>query len=186
MVGWTSLVVPALASAGLVFIASSVVHMVLRWHNADYRKLPNEDVVRDAIRSASPVPGQYILPHCTDPKQAADPAMIRKFEEGPVGVLYVRAPGRTKLGPFLISWFLYTFVVGLLVAYVARITLPAATSYGAVFRLTGTVAWIAYAWQGPADSIWKGKPWRVTVREMGDGLLYGLLTAGVFGWLWPR
>jgi hypothetical protein len=186
MVGWTSLVVPALASAGLVFVASSFVHMVLRWHNADYKKLPNEDVVRDAIRSASPAPGQYILPHCTDPKQANDPAMIRKFEEGPVGVLYVRAPGRTKLGPFLISWFLYTLVVGLLAGYVAKIALPVGTSYGVVFRLTGTVAWIAYAWQGPADSIWKGKPWRVTVREMGDGLLYGCLTAGVFGWLWPR
>lgn len=186
MVAWTSLVLPALVSAGLVFVASSVLHMVIRWHKADYKKLPNEDAVRDVLRAGSPAPAQYILPHCVDPKQANDPAMLRKFEEGPVGVLYLRANGRTKLGPFLASWFVYSVIVGLLVAYVARIALPAGTPYHTVFRLTGTVAWIAYAWQAPADSIWKGKPWPVTLREMVDGFVYACLTAGAFGWLWPH
>jgi len=186
MVAWTSLLLPALASAALVFVASSVLHMVIRWHNPSYKKLPNEDAVRDAIRAGSPGPGQYTLPHCVDPKQANDPAMIRKFEDGPVGVLWLRAAGRTRLGPFLGSWFVYSLVVGLLVAYVARIALPAGTHYITVFRLTGAVAWIAYAWHGPADSIWKGKPWSVTLREMVDGFIYGCLTAGAFGWLWPR
>ena len=87
MVAWTSLLLPALASAALVFVASSVLHMVIRWHNPSYKKLPNEDAVRDAIRAGSAGPGQYTLPHSIDPKQASDPAMIRKFEDGPVGVL---------------------------------------------------------------------------------------------------
>jgi hypothetical protein len=26
----------------------------------------------------------------------------------------------------------------------------------------------------------------VTVKNVVDGLVYGLLTGGVFGWLWPR
>jgi len=40
---------------------------------------------------------------------------------------------------------------------------------------------------GPiVNAIWKGQPWSVTLKEIFDGLVYGLLTAGTFGWLWPR
>ena len=35
-------------------------------------------------------------------------------------------------------------------------------------------------------SIWMGKPWSVATKEVFDGLVYGLVTAGTFGWLWPR
>jgi hypothetical protein len=28
--------------------------------------------------------------------------------------------------------------------------------------------------------------WGTTIKEVIDGLVYGLLTAGTFGWLWPR
>ncbi len=35
------------------------------------------------------------------------------------------------------------------------------------------------------DSIWKGVPWMVTFKNVVDGVVYGLVTAGVFGWLWP-
>ena len=35
-------------------------------------------------------------------------------------------------------------------------------------------------------AIWMGKPWSVAWKEVFDGLLYGLVTAGAFGWLWPR
>jgi hypothetical protein len=27
---------------------------------------------------------------------------------------------------------------------------------------------------------------RVTIKHVIDGLIYGLLTAGTFGWLWPK
>ncbi len=55
-----------------------------------------------------------------------------------------------------------------------------------VFRVVAMSGWLAYSWQGPSDSIWKGKPWSSTFREMVDGLVYALITAGTFGWLWPR
>ena len=35
-------------------------------------------------------------------------------------------------------------------------------------------------------SIWYGRSWRITIMYTLDGLIYALLTAGVFGWLWPR
>jgi hypothetical protein len=91
-----------------------------------------------------------------------------------------------QLGPFLMKWVLYTVAVSALVAYIAQFTLHQGDDYMKVFRLVGTTAWLAYAWKSPADSIWKGKPWVATFRDLVDGLVYALLTAGTFGWLWPR
>jgi hypothetical protein len=185
MVTWSALLLPALLSAVLVFVASSVIHMVLQLHNPDYRKLPNEDDVRAAIKKGAAPPGQYILPHCTDPKEGASPEMQRKFAEGPVGVLYIRENGATRLGPFLGKWFAYSIVVSLLAGYVARIEVPAGADWMSVFRVVSVSAWLAYAWQSPADSIWKGKPWVVTFRAMFDGIVYAALTGAAFAWLWP-
>ena len=186
MVTWSQLLLPIALSAVFVFIASSIIHMVLKWHNPDYRKLKNEDEVSAAIKKGAPSPGQYIFPHCLDGKDAASPEMAKKFAEGPVGVMYIKPHGQMKLGPFLMKWVLYTVVVGALVGYVARFTLKTGATYDDVFRLVGTCAWLAYAWSMPSDSIWKGKPWSSTVRSLIDGLVYALITAGTFGWLWPR
>ncbi|MCY2959955.1 MAG: hypothetical protein NTY35_07290 [Planctomycetota bacterium] len=182
---WHLLFVPALVATVLVFVASSIIHMVIQWHAPDYKKFSNEDEVRAAIRKSNAAPGEYILPHCKDGKEMADPAMQKKFEEGPLGVVYLRANGATKLGPFLGAWIVYTFVISLLVAYVGWSVLPRGASYLKVFQVIGATAWLAYAWGGPSDSIWKGKPWMATFRGLVDGLVYASLTAGAFAWLWP-
>lgn len=186
MIAWTALVVPALVAAVLVFIASSLIHMVIQWHKPDYRGLANEDEVRAAIRKTSPAPGQYILPHCKSTKEMGEPVTIKKYEEGPVGVIYLRRSGVTKLGPFLGMWFVYTIVIGLLVGSLARMTVVHGAPYMDVFRVVSAAGWLAYAWQGPQESIWKGVPWTSTIRHMIDGLVYALITAGCFAWLWPR
>lgn len=184
-VTWAQLLLPALAAAVAVFFASSVIHMVLKLHNPDYKKLPNEDEVRDAIRKGGAGPGQYILPHCNDPKQQADPAMVRKYEEGPNGVLYVGPRGVIKLGPFLGKWFAYTIVLGLVAGYVAKSVLVKGAEFSHVFQVVGAAAWLGYSFQSPSDSIWKCKPWTVTFRGFFDGLVYAALTGACFGWLWP-
>jgi hypothetical protein len=186
MVGWMELLLPAALSAVLVFIASSLIHIVLKLHNVDYHKLSNEDEVRAAINRGSPQPAMYTIPHCAGGKQAAMPDMQRKFEEGPVAVLSVRPKGGMKLGPFLGAWFAYTFVVSLLAGYVAHAALGPGAPYLAVFQLVGAAAWLAHSWSMPTESIWMGKPWGVTLRHMVDGLIYAALTAGTFAWLWPE
>jgi hypothetical protein len=35
-------------------------------------------------------------------------------------------------------------------------------------------------------SIWLQRSWCTTAKATLDGLLYAALTAGTFGWLWPR
>lgn len=186
MVTFGALWLPILLSAVLVFITSSVVHLVLKYHAADCKPLPNEDAVRAAIRSGNPAPGQYVIPYASDMKDLQKPEMQQKHAEGPVAVLNLRPPGPFSMGPSLVQWFVYTLVVSFLVAYVARAALPAGAEYLQVFRLVGSVAFLSYAAGQIPAAIWMGKPWSVAWKEVFDGLLYGLVTAGAFGWLWPR
>jgi hypothetical protein len=186
MIDWSQLALPILLSAVAVFFASTMIHVGIKWHNADYKKLPNEDEVSAAIRRGSPPAAQYIFPHCKEGPEKNSPEMKAKFAAGPVGVMWLRTPHEIKIGPFLGKWFGYVLVVSALTAYLARSTLVPGAPYLSVFRVVGATAWLAYAWQGPADSIWMGKPWSSTFKYLVDGLIYASLTAGVFGWLWPR
>jgi hypothetical protein len=180
------LIYPIVLAAILVFVLSSIVHMVLPIHKSDYRQLPNEDEVRAAIRKGNPAPGQYIIPYCADMKQSGTPEMTKKFTEGPVGLMYLRRPGPMAMGGALGSWFVFCLVISVFVAYLTCHTLPSGTAYLQVFRVAGTAAWLGYAGAVAPGSIWMGKPWVVTAKEIFDGLLYALVTAGAFGWLWPR
>ena len=186
MVSLGALWLPVLLSAVLVFVTSSIIHMVLRYHRSDYTPLPNEDAVRDAIRKGNPAPAQYIVPYCADPKDMAAPDMQRKFVEGPVAVINLKRPGAPGMGTNLIQWFIFSLVVSFFVAYIASHAVPAGTDYLGVFRIVGAVAFLAYAAGQLPAAIWMGKPWGVAWKEVFDGLVYGLVTAGAFGWLWPR
>ncbi len=177
---------PILLTAVAVFAASSLIHMVLKWHAGDYRALGNEEAVREAIRAGQPTPGQYVLPHCADMKRMGEPDMRRKYEEGPVAYLVVAPNGAPAMGRALGLWFLHTLLVGVFVAYVAGLALLPGTHYLRVFRVVGAVAFLAYGFGSIQMGIWMGKPWSAVIKDLADALIYGLLSAGVFGWLWPR
>ena len=186
MVSWSALLLPSLVSAVLVFIASSLIHMVVKWHASEYKTVPNEDEVRAVIGKSAPTPGKYVVPFCKDGKAMATPEMQKKFTDGPNLVMFVRPNGNVKLGSFLGSWFAYTLVVSLVAGYLARATLAPGAEYLHVFQIVGAASWLAYAWSIPSDSIWMGKPWSSTFAYMFDGLIYAALTAGTYGWLWPK
>ncbi len=179
----TALWLPIVVSAVVVFLASSVAHMVLTYHRSDYDKLPDEDSVLDALRAQKAGAGNYVAPHCVTPEQRKSPEMQAKLERGPLAFVTV-IPG-FAMGKQLVSWFVLCLVVGTFVAYVASFTVATGAEYLAVFRLTGTVAFLGYAGGSASESVWMGRKWSTTLKHILDGLIYGLLTAGVFGWLWP-
>jgi hypothetical protein len=186
MVTLGALWLPILLSAVIVFVASSIIHMVLKYHNRDYTKLPNEDAVRAALRAGNPAPAQYIIPYCKEMKEMESPEMKQKFIEGPVGVLNLKKPGPPSMGPSLGQWFLYCLVVSYCLAWVAAHTVPPGAEYLKVFRIVGATGILAYAAGTVPAAIWMGKPWSVAMKEVFDGLIYGLLSAGTFGWLWSK
>jgi hypothetical protein len=186
MVSLAQLWLPILLSPVLVFVASSLIHMVIKWHNSDYLTLPNEDEVRAAIRKGNPKPGQYVVPHFPDMNDLKKPEAQQKYVEGPVGFLTLRASGLPSMGLPLVLWFVFSLVVSLFAAYLASRTLPAGTHYLRVCRVAGAVSFLAYAGGAVPSAIWMGKPWRSAAKEVADGFIYGLLTAVAFGFLWPR
>ncbi len=185
MVALTSLWLPILASAALVFVASSIIHMVVGYHRADYGTVPAEDDGQAALRKLNLPPGDYMLPCAASPEKMRSQEFLDKMNKGPVVVMTVMGNGPMPIARQLALWFIYCAVVGLFTAYLAGIVLPRGTSYPTVFRVIGTVAFAGYAlalWQ---HSIWYKRAWGTTIRSTIDGLIYALLTAGTFGWLWP-
>lgn len=176
---------PILLSAVFVFIASSVLHMVLPIHRSDYSKLPGEAAILEAMRGQELKPGGYMFPCAESMKDMASPEMIAKLEAGPVGFMSVIPSGPMRIGKSLTQWFLFSIVISVFVAYVGTFCLPLGADYMTVFRLAGTVAFLGYGVSNATDSIWKGVRWGVTWKFVLDGLVYALVTAGVFGWLWP-
>lgn len=186
MISLAQLWIPILVSAVGVFIASSLIHMVFKWHNSDYLKLPNEDAVRAAIGKPGPAPGQYLLVHCPDMKGMQKPEVQQKFKEGPVGFLVLMKPGMPNMGPMLGQWFALNLVVAFMVAYLAGRVLPAGTEGLAVCRLTATVAFMAYAVGSVSDGIWFGRPSRTVAKDLLDAAIYATVTAIAFAALWPN
>ncbi len=185
MVPVTALWLPILLSAVIVFFASFIMHMLLPYHHGDYRKVPDEDKVRAALRATGVTRGLYMFPFCSH-KEMKSPEMIAKFKEGPVATMTVFPSGPPAMPKFLGMWFVYCLIIGFFVAYLTGRTVAAGAPYPAVFRVVGTAGFMAYGLGQLSNGIWKGQPWSVVIKEVIDGLVYGLLTAGTFGWLWPR
>ncbi|HET6655767.1 MAG TPA: hypothetical protein VFH57_05935 [Gammaproteobacteria bacterium] len=176
---------PTLLSAVGVFIASSILHMLLKfWHMSDYQQLANEDEVGAALRKGGAKAGMYAMPYCRMEDMKKLETKV-KFKDGPVGLLILRRPGPMNMGPSLIQWFVFCVIVSIFCAYLAASTLPVATPLGQVFRVVGTIAFMAYAFAVIPQGIWMGQPWKLVVKDVIDGLIYGLVTGALFGWLWP-
>lgn len=186
MTGLSVLVVPILLSAVLVFVASSIIHMLLPWHKSDCSTLPSEDRLRDALRPLAIPPGDYMVPRLGNAVDIRTPEFAEKLRQGPVLMMTVMPNGPFSMRRNLILWFLYCVAMGIFAAYVASRALPPGAPYLRVFQLAGAAAFGGYVlalWQ---MSIWYHRAWNTTIKTSIDGLIYALLTAGTFGWLWPH
>ena len=185
MVSLAALWMPIVLSAIFVFIASSIMHMFLPYHRSDYNVLPEEQKTLATLRGLGLKRGMYVFPFSSH-KEMRSPAMTEKYKLGPVGMMTVLNSEPPPMPKFLGLWFLFCLFVGVFVAYICAHTVKVGTPYLGVFRVAGSVAFMAYGVGRLSDAIWRGQTWSATIKEVIDGLVYGLLTAGTFGWLWPR
>src|SRR5262245_5322833 len=185
MVQLLDLWLPILLSAVAVFIVSSVIHMALPVHKGDFRKLPGEEDVLEAMRAQAVPPGEYMFPCADSMKEMCSPEMVEKRKRGPVGFLTVVANTQFSMGKSLVQWFLLTVLVGVLVAYVASVGLARGAATLSVFRMTASAGLLGHALASIQNSIWKGLSWKITAKFIADGIAYALATGAVFAWLWP-
>ena len=185
MVPIGALWVPIVLSAVIVFVVSSIIHMTLPYHRTDFGRIPDEDRVMEELRKFNLPPGDYVMPRAGSHKEMGTPEFIEKMKRGPVMVFTVIKSGPPSMAANLVLWFLYCIVVGVFAAYIAGRALGPGAHYPAVFRFAGCTAFIGHSlalWQG---TIWFKRSWKTTLKSTIDGLIYGLLTGGTFGWLWP-
>ena len=133
----------------------------------------------DSLRPFKIPPGDYVIPH------AGSSEFTEKTTKGPVAFLTVMPNGPMAMGSSLIQWLVYCVLVGVFAAYLTGRAVGPGADYLAVFRFSGTAAFSAYALALLQNSIWYKRKWSATLKSVFDGFIYALVTAGVFGWLWP-
>ncbi len=185
MVSLSALWLPILVSAVAVFIVGFVLNMLMPHHRSDFSKVENEDGLQDAIRNHGMTKGQYYIPYANTAQMMKDPDFVKRAERGPVAFIHVVDNGVGPKPQQLGIYFLHLLVVGFFVAYVSGLAMGEGTSYLKVFQIAGTTAILAHCGALIGNSIWWGFTWSSTFKHVFDGVLYGLVTAGVFGWLWP-
>jgi len=186
MTGLSALWLPILVSAVVVFVVSSIIHMVTPWHKNDYPKMPNEDAFRSAVRPLAIPPGDYMVPRPVGTAEMQSPAFAEKLAEGPVLVVTVLPNRMTSMARNLSLWFVYLVVVALFAAYIAGRALPPAAAGARIVQFAGATAFAGYAlglWQ---MSIWYQRAWSITIKATVDALIYAVLTGLVLAWLWPH
>jgi hypothetical protein len=175
---------PIVVSAVLVFVVSAATHMLIPARQAEWARLPAQDSIQAAVRGAAP--GLYMFPLPETVKERGTADSMARWAEGPSGWLTVVAPGPIKMGRNMALSLLMNLFVSAMAGYVAVHALGAAPPYRAVFRIVGSIGFLAYAVGPIYEAIWYWKPARSLAYSAVDALLYGLVMGGAFGWLWPR
>lgn len=183
MLSIASLWLPILVSTVAIWVASSIVWMVLPWHRKDYRPVNNEEAARNALKGLAP--GQYHVPYCASMKDMKNPEIQRKLQEGPVATVTVMPSGPPSMGRMMTQWVLFLVFVGVLIAYVTTRTLAPGTEYLEVFRVAGVAAWLIFGASTIQEGIWFGRPWRAVFNMQLDAIIYSLVAAGIFASMWP-
>jgi hypothetical protein len=180
-----SLWLPIIASAVFVFVLSSIIHMVLKYHAGDYQPLPDEKKVLDALRPFTVPPGEYSFPYAADSKEMGSSQYLEKLKNGPVGMVTFFKNEPFNMGKQLLTWFIYLLVVALFSGYISLVALGKSADSIMVFRVVSTTAFMGFGLALTQDAIWYGRSWKTTGKNLFDALLYALVTGGTFCWLWP-
>ncbi len=170
----------------LSWVASALIHMLLKYHNSDYQSLANEDEVAAALRASSAKPAMYSLPHCIDMKAMGEESMQKKFRDGPVAMINILPNGMPPMGKLLGQQIAFFLVGSLLIGYLATLSLTSAADYMTVFRHVLVASFLTYGWAQIPYSIWMGQPWSNCLRYLLDALIYAGVTAGIFASCWPE
>jgi hypothetical protein len=175
---------PIVVSALLVFFVSAATHMLVPYRLREWGRVEGQDAIRAALQGVAP--GLYAFPLPVDAKDRGKPEELARWSAGPSGWISLVPSAPFSMGRNLGLSLVVNLLVSAVAAYLASRSLTGPYHYGTVFRLVGTVGFVAYA-VGPAyEAIWYWKPWKSIAMGTIDALLYGAVMAGSFGWLWPR
>ncbi len=184
MTFFAQLWIPIVVSAVAVFAVSAITHMAIPARQAEWAHLPKESALQEVLRGAKP--GLYGFPMPAEPSQRGRREAMQRWAEGPSGWLSLVPPGPINMGRNLGLSLLLNLFVSTLAAYAAFHAMGAAPSPRTVFRVVGTVGFLAYGIGAVYEGIWYWKPWRSLAYTVADAVLYCLAMGWIFDYLWPR
>jgi hypothetical protein len=176
----TSLLLPVLLSGVALFFTSFLSWMVLQLHKQDWIKLEKEDDIIAALKAAEVPVGNYMIPGCVDMKEMKSPEYVKKYDEGPCGILTVF--GKVSMGRNLGLTFVYFLVVSFCLAYLAQLHIGPGAQFKDVFRFVATAGLMTYLAAIVQHAIWFHS--RI-VGHLIESVLYAVITAAIFGAMWP-
>jgi hypothetical protein len=176
---------PTIVAAVAVFIVSSIIHMVVRWHQHDEAQIPNEDAVANALRGLPA--GEYRLPWAANMEEMKSAAFQEKAKRGPMARIGIFQGDMAKgFQKALILWFVYSLVASFIAGHVAYAALGRATDEHDIIHAVWLTAFAGYGLGLAQQSIWGPKKWVATAKSLVDAAIYAAVTAGIFVWLWPK
>jgi hypothetical protein len=176
---------PIVLSTVFVFIASTLLHTVIPWHKGDFVPVPDEAAARRALGPLAIPPGDYLMPYCSSTKEMGSPEYLEKLREGPVVLMTVRPNGVTSMGPTFVYWLVFLLAVSVVAACIAGNALAPGAESARIWRFAGLTAFAAYGFGSWPESIWFGRKWSSAVKATVDAVIYAVITAATFSWLWP-
>lgn len=185
MTPFMSLLLPIIVSAVAVFVLSMIIHMT-PWHRSDYRRLPDEDGVMQALRPFNIPPDDYAVPHPGSGDYMRSPEYDAKRAAGPVMFVTVLPSGPWNIGKIMGFWFLFVLVVSASMACIVGTIVPRGGERHVVFHHVAVIAFLTYAMGAVPMSIWYDRKWSTTARSAVDAVLYALATGIIFSMMWPR
>tara|TARA_R110002072_G_scaffold42064_12_gene118139 strand:- start:90993 stop:91589 length:597 start_codon:yes stop_codon:yes gene_type:complete len=184
MVHLAELWMPLLITSVVVFFASAIMWMAMPHHKKDINFVGDKEPgFLDALKSTDLKAGFYLYPGCEAKDLKTDEGKA-KWDAGPWGSLIV-SPGKPNFGMNLVKTFVVYAIITVFVAYITGHSVPAGAEYMHVFRVAGTTAILGHCMGGLVNDFFLGKPTRFIVTCFIDGLVYALLTAGIFAAMWP-
>jgi hypothetical protein len=156
-----------------MFIWGNISWMVLSWHEWNIKRLPEEQLITDTLKTVVEEPGFYTFPsYKTETGRMDQKEWIEKYKKGPVGMMAYAPIGGNPMGA---NKFLVFIGINLLTAAVAMMVLLASrdrvksciqrvlliTSLGLVVWLSGHVPY----------SNWFHFPWSYTFVYLFDNLI---------------
>jgi len=177
---------PIVLATILCFVSGAILHMMIPLHKGDWRRLPDEDVVLDALKRSGVTPGNYMFPNSPagDMSAMKDPAFQQRLAQNPGGVMTIRPPGAIVMGPYLAKQFVYHLIVSIVIAYFVG-TLVGPGEFLRVFHFTSLLSALAYVGALFPEAIWYHQPSNYVMAKVVDGIVWGVLTGVAFGWLGP-
>ncbi len=174
-----SLWLPILISGVALFFASWAAWMLLPHHKPEWKGLPDENAVTQALRDIRP--GQYMFPYAATPDACKSQEYKQRVEAGPRGTLtlWEKPP---NMAVNMLCTLLFFVIANFVIGYLTGMALDPGDSFWKVFRFAGTAGILTYGTANILNGIWFG---RKMVADIIDGVAYGIITGLIFAALWP-